>query len=115
MDKPYIICSAVKYKNHIIHGRRHSDAYETLKAFLPKSEYETITRDNTIAGFVDQYGDFYTRSEAYIIADEANQIKYGKGTSEDEIKLNVDGEEWTYKGKPLLISEHLFPDKEWYR
>lgn len=50
MDKPYIICSAVKYKNHIIHGRRHSDAYETLKAFLPKSEYETITRDNTIAG-----------------------------------------------------------------
>ena len=113
-ENKYIICSAVKYKDHIIHGRRHGDAYETLKAFLPQSEYDLITRDTTIAGFVDQYGDFHTRAEAYIIADAANQIKYGKGTSEaeDKIVLNVDGKEWEYKGEPLLISEHLYPERD---
>lgn len=53
LESRYIICSAVKYKDHIIHGRRHSDAFETLKALLPKEDYEKITRDNIIAGFVD--------------------------------------------------------------
>jgi hypothetical protein len=113
-EKRYIICSAVKYKDHIIHGRRHGDAYQTLEKLLPKEEYDQITRENTIAGFVDQYGDFYDRKEAYVIADAADQIKYGKGTqeAEDKVILNVDGKEWEYNGEPLLISEHLFPDKE---
>lgn len=113
MEKRYIICSAVKYKDHIIHGRRHGDAYQTLEKLLPKEEYDQITRDNTIAGFVDQYGDFYDRVEAYKIADVANQIKYGKGAQEAEVKINF-GDEWVYKGDPILISEHLFPEKEDY-
>ena len=111
MEDKRIICSAVKYKGHIIHGRRHGDAFATLKKLLPKSEYEAINDTDIIAGFVDQWGDFYTRKQAYIIADLANQIKYGKGTSEAEIKINIDGNSWSYKGEPLLISEHLFPEK----
>ncbi len=112
MEKRYIVCSAVKYKDHIIHGRRHGDAFKTLELFLPKDEYELITRDNIIAGFIDQYGDFYNRIEAWKIAEDADQIKYGKGTQEAEIKINVNGSEWVYKGDPLLISEHLFPEKD---
>lgn len=114
MEKRYIVCSAVKYKDHIIHGRRHGDAYATLEKFLPKEEYNSITRENTVAGFIDQYGDFHTRTEAWIIAEEAGQIKYGKGTQESEIKLNINGSEWSYKGSPMLISENLFPEKDYF-
>jgi len=112
MESTYIICSAVKYKDHVVAGRRHGDSFLTLEALLPKEEYEKITRDDIVAGFIDNWGDFHTREEAWVIADNANQIKFGKGTQESEIKINVNGEEWEYKGKPILISEHLFADKE---
>jgi len=112
MEKRYIICSAVKYKNHIIHGRRHGDAYETLKSLLPTSEYELIIKKDLTEGFVDQYGDFYNREEAFKIAESSNQIKYGSGIINDKESPKINfGDTWTYTGNPLLISEHLFPEK----
>ncbi len=112
MEKRYIICSAIKYNDHIIHGRRHGDAFQTLERFLSKEEYSKITRDNIVCGFVDQWGDFWTRTEAWTIAEDAGQIKFGKGLQESEIKINFGDGKWEYKGKPQLISEHLFPEKD---
>ena len=42
--KTYIICSAINYKGHIIAGRRHSDAFQTLEAFLDPKIYKSIER-----------------------------------------------------------------------
>ena len=32
------------------------------------------------SGFIDQFGNFYTRTEAYIVAERNNQIKHIIGT-----------------------------------
>ena len=97
--KKYIICSAVKYKGHVISGRRHGDAFSTLERFLDPELYKAIDYDDLVCGFVDNWGDFHTRSEAWVIALDADQILYGKGTQDpNEI--------------PILISEHLYLDKE---
>lgn len=111
MKETYIICSGVKYKNHVIAGRRHSDAFSTLETLLDKEVYNSIKREDIVCGFIDNWGDFHTREEAWIIADKANQIKFGRGLQEAEIKINFNGDE-VYKGNPILISEHLFDDKE---
>ena len=98
MTKHFIICSAVKVNDIIIAGRRHGDALETLKA-LNLELYNSITRENFVAGFIDNYGDFHTRPEAWKIALAAEQVRFGKNAT-------IPQEE------PWLISEHLFDDKD---
>jgi hypothetical protein len=119
MEKLYIVCSAVKYKDHIIHGRRHGDAFQTLEFLLGPEKYKEIKGIDLVPGFIDQYGEFYTRTEAWQIADAANQIKYGRGTQEAEDRVyinfvdeNGETQNWRYKGAPQLISEHLYPEKD---
>ena len=107
----YIICSAIKYKDHVIAGRRHGDAFATLEMFLDSNVYKDMKREDIVAGFIDNWGDFHTRKEAWVIADKAGQIKFGRGTQEAEIKINFNGDK-VYKGDPILISEHLFDDKD---
>lgn len=58
-----------------------------------------IQKEDIVCGFIDNWGDFHTRAEAWTIADAAGQVKYGKGTQDP-------------KETPILISEHLFADKE---
>lgn len=112
MKETYIICSAIKYKGHVIAGRRHGDAFTTLETFLDPEIYNAIKREDIVAGFIDNWGDFHTREEAWVIADKANQIKFGRGTQEAEmLKINFNGDK-VYKGNPILISEHLFDDKD---
>jgi hypothetical protein len=55
MEKRYIICSAIKYNDHIIHGRRHGDAFQTLERFLSKeiSEYIHDIDDKTAQTLYD--------------------------------------------------------------
>lgn len=114
MKETYIICSAINYKGHVIAGRRHGDAFTTLETFLDPEIYKKIKREDVVAGFIDNWGDFHTREEAWVIADKADQIKFGRGTQESEayVKINFNGDK-VYKGKPILISEHLFDDKEY--
>lgn len=109
--KTYIICSAINYKGHIIAGRRHSDAFQTLEAFLDPKLYKSIEREDIVCGFIDNWGDFHNREEAWIIADTSGQIKFGRGCQEAEVKINFNGVE-VNKGNPILTSEHLFDDKE---
>lgn len=95
----YIICSAVSYKGFIISGRRHGDAFQTLEKFLDPIEYKNIQKEDIICGFIDNWGEFHTREEAWKIADLANQILFGRGTQDPN-------------ETPILISEHLYMDKD---
>ena len=108
----YIVCSAVKYKELIVHGRRHGDAFTTMEKLMQQEAYKSIKAEDITSGFIDQYGEFHDRKSAWKIAEAAGQIKYGKGTSEAEILIRTEDGGWKYKGEPLLISEHLFPDPD---
>ena len=104
--KVYIICSAVKYKDHVIAGRRHGDAFKTLETFLHPEVYNSIESEDIVCGFIDNWGDFHTRAEAWVIADKADQILYGKSTQ----AIHIEG--FDPPEAPWLISEHLYLDKE---
>jgi len=68
-----VVCAANKFvgigKTYIVLGARH---YDTLMRdavqLLPKGMYEKEQ------GFIDQYGTFLTREEAFVVATNANQI-----------------------------------------
>ena len=59
------------FSNFIVCGVRHYDLimHHQLKYYT--SLYST---NEVVQGFVDQYGVFLTREEAYLVAKEANQI-----------------------------------------
>lgn len=96
-QKEYILCSAIIYDGTIISGRRHSNCYEVLHAFIdsiPEEEYPG--RD--AQGFLTSTGRYVDRKEGWKIADENNQIKFGREVSDK-------GEE------SELISENLYWDE----
>lgn len=102
--KPIIVCAANKYGNIIVTGSRHYsvDMYLAISALggiglLRKygaSSVKTSEENDDRyydQGFIDQYGFFYDRKEAWIIAVENGQIRNEDG-----------GPEGT------LYSEHLY-------
>lgn len=110
MKGTYIICSAVKFNETVVGGRRHGDCFEAMSKMLPKEIYDTVTRDNVVCGFIDNWGDFHTREEAWVIADNAGQVKFGRSATLPKINFGDDVPQEVYT--PMLISEHLFDDKE---
>lgn len=74
MYRPIIVCAAVRYPdNRMLVGPRHLDyvmlcQYQALKL--------TASEDEAVMGFVDQEGKFYTRCEAWHIAQRNNQIRH---------------------------------------
>lgn len=73
-NKIIIVCAAVRYPDgRMLVGPRHFD-YVMLKQF----EAMGIKDGEDVAekGFVDQDGKFYTRCEAWTIAEENKQIRY---------------------------------------
>lgn len=101
MNKPRIVCAANKYlieyspdeiEELVIAGARHWDSvmrgvWESLDEYL----VSCIDRNKEEEGFIDQFGNFYTRKEAYKIAKENNQLVRELGFENDE-----------------LFSEHLY-------
>lgn len=84
----YIICSAVRWKNIAICGRRHKDCYNIADALMNGGFLE---RERKHQGFMTSTGRFVDREEAFKIAKENNQIIHkmfdndstGSLTSED--------------------------------
>jgi len=91
LSKPYIVCAAIKCGNIVITGARHYDLLmrSTMKQIFgdDTSKYPTFEQ-----GFIDQYGKFYDRHEAYKLAKENGQIRKEFATS------TID----------MLFSEHLY-------
>lgn len=87
--KSFVVCAANRYKEtgRIICGPRHWD--DTMR----QQKLETEDFGGWDQGFVNQFGEFLTREEAWVIAKENNQIK-----------------RWAYEGQPdgCLYSENLY-------
>lgn len=90
MKEPRIVCAAIRVDNEIICGARHFDQVMYTKIDRKDEEHRLKWR-KAEQGFIDQFGNFLTREEAYIIAERNNQI------------INFIG----YKGNKLF-SEHLY-------
>lgn len=81
-NKPrVVVCAANRsLTGKIVCGARHWDSAMRSMTVVDKNlppEWRGAEQ-----GFIDQYGQFLTREEAYIIAEKAGQIKYGPAHSE---------------------------------
>ncbi len=68
-----IVCAANRVNNHIICGVRHYDSImHGMFNFIALSKYKTDAEVEQ--GFVDNSGKFLSRTEAWVVAEKANQI-----------------------------------------
>lgn len=82
-----IVCAANRYKDIIVSGPRHYSnnmriTIDALGGFKLLREY---AGDEYEQGFIDQYGTFHNRKEAWIIAERSNQIKFRDRLPTDEL------------------------------
>ena len=100
--KPYIVCAATKMmigdKEIIVTSPRHHDkvSHRILEHLTLNCKAKELGQ-----GFVDQYGNFYTREAAWIVAEQNKQIKHRRG---GDTYLNK--ETGLYIGR--LFSENLY-------
>lgn len=67
-----VVCAAVRYEDGtMLVGPRHYDS--TMLAQF-KRYGVTMTEDQAVQGFLDQWGEFMTRQEAHKVATEQGQI-----------------------------------------
>lgn len=81
-----IVCAAIKNKvtDEIILGIRHFDQFMREQIERREHHQDRAIWKRAEQGFVDQFGDFLTREEAYIIAKENGQIIRPDGTHDDK-------------------------------
>jgi hypothetical protein len=94
-EKEFILCAAIDYNGIIIVGTRHSDCYATLKLLSIEFNKKVELPPREKQGFLTSKNRFVDRKEAWKIAKENNQIKFGLEASEE-------GE------NSILISENLY-------
>ncbi len=66
-----VVCAAIKIHENIILGVRSRDHHMALHIELLEELHKPA---DEIHGFVDRYGNFLTREEAWVIANAAKQI-----------------------------------------
>lgn len=79
----WILCSAVMYNGMLIAGMRHSDCYRVITGLtgitkLPGRESQ---------GFLTSNNRFVDRAEAWKIAKNNGQIRYGAVRHDEDIEL----------------------------
>ena len=86
--QPKIICAACRHEDIIIVGPRHWDNTMHRTAKLMKVDDKLHFEQ----GFIDQFGNFYNRGEAMIIAKAAGQeIDIDRGCGRDNTTLYSEG------------------------
>jgi len=75
LSEPRIVCAAVLLKDGlIVSSARHFD--RRMRLTLGRIDRnQTLLVAGAEQGFIDQYGDFYTRGEAWTIAHKQGQIR----------------------------------------
>ncbi len=92
-----IVCAACRNKdNHVIIGIRHFDTIMHTTIDSRTHEYPQESWSNCEQGFVDQFGDFISREDAWDIAVKANQI------------YRLVGDQKSLNEKYKLYSENLY-------
>lgn len=71
LSPPRIVCAANRYKDVIIPSARH---FDPLMHSLIHAMGFSITSGKWEQGFIDQHRKFYTREEAWIVAEKNGQI-----------------------------------------
>ena len=81
-SRAYIVCAACRYEGTIIAGARHFDK-------IMYTQIDAIGEKFNIAeqGFIDQFGNFYTRVEAFntILRNDIQSINYERNGSTTEL------------------------------
>lgn len=86
MKNPHIVCAALRLRGvdfcHLIIGPRHYDPVmrAQIEAGGNKAGWRMAEQ-----GFIDQFGNFLTREEAYIVAKKNGQIKYRCGGDDEKL------------------------------
>jgi len=81
-----IACAANRYGKYIVTGARHHDSMMRIQIMAIGADRLWALaggRHREEQGFVDQWGIFLTREEAWVVAEAAGQIKdrtFGHGT-----------------------------------
>lgn len=93
----FVVCAACRYGDLIICGARHFDKvmHSQLKQLREDKLFEFESAGRADQGFIDQYGVFMTREEAFIVARDAGQ-------------LNVRRSKTPHEGSTELFSEDLY-------
>lgn len=70
-----IVCAALRLGDALVLGPRHFD--QTMRATIRALKGDDPEREwmHAEQGFVDQFGDFLTRREAFTVADQQRQIR----------------------------------------
>lgn len=79
-NNEYILCSAIKYDEIIIAGRRHGDCYKTLEQLFStfkqgQKMYDIMLPQRNEQGFITSKDRYVDRKEAWTIALNAGQVK----------------------------------------
>ena len=67
-----VVCAAIRKEGRILAGARHFD--KVMRAQIEASEGMGWWKLGAEQGFIDQFGDFLTREEAWSVARIENQI-----------------------------------------
>jgi hypothetical protein len=90
---PVVVCAACKYNDLILCSARHWDKVMNIQLRQIRMINEKVKAHHFIEGFINQFGEFLTREDAYIVAENAGQ------------KIDLDG----CGGMPgTLFSEGLY-------
>lgn len=104
LPPPFIVCAAIKFpfkgEDVLVCGPRHGDCINNAihLGVYPEDD------KGVVCGFVDQENEFYTREEAWVIADKMGEIRRPSGW-----ELNFDFPRPANVGDvKLLFSENLY-------
>lgn len=114
----FIICSAVWFKDEyqyseqpinvglgfVVCGRRHNNCFQVFNMI---NKDFTITKENTICGFLTNTNRFVDRKEGFVIAQKQNQLLYPELHNKD-IEIRFLNSEKHKLDEPILTSEDLF-------
>lgn len=85
--KPWIVCAANRHRESglIVCGARYFDPI--MRAQM-KAMQGFPYWNNCEQGFIDQWGKFYTREEAYKLARANGQIRFGSIENEEDVLMS---------------------------
>ena len=79
--KPKIVCAALRKGGVVVVGPRHYD--HIMLRQIVNTQINFVDAEQ---GFIDQYGNFYNRVDAFKVAKEAEQtINYARNGSDTEL------------------------------
>ena len=82
-----VVCAAVRKEGKIAVGPRHFDNFMHAQI---RQMYAPPRMNDAEQGFIDQWGRFMTREEAFIVATAANQILEKTGGSNSKELFSED-------------------------